>query len=151
MTAATEKLPRVFRYNSVELEDPGPEQDPVEVRNTYTAIYPEITSAAIEGPEIKDGKRVYTFRKAVGTKGRVEIKWRAGAHVLGDYGHPKLLVWYRSRKYPGGDIMQFSLWALLCRILGHRWTEWQRRKYISGHARNCMRCGRWESNDGEKY
>ena len=67
MTAAA--LPRVFRYNSVELEDPGPEHDPVDVRNLYSATYPEITSAAIEGPEVKDGKRVYTFRKAVGTKG----------------------------------------------------------------------------------
>ncbi len=62
-------LPRVFRYNSVELEDPGPEHDPVDVRNLYSATYPEIVSAAIEGPELKDGKRVYTFRKAVGTKG----------------------------------------------------------------------------------
>jgi len=70
MTAAAAKdLPRVFRYNSVELEDPGIEHDPVDVRNLYSATYPEITSAAIEGPEVKDGKRVYTFRKAVGTKG----------------------------------------------------------------------------------
>jgi len=65
----TAQLPRVFRYNSVELEDPGLEHDPVDVRNLYSATYPEITSAAIEGPEVKDGKRVYTFRKAVGTKG----------------------------------------------------------------------------------
>lgn len=63
------KLPRVFRYNSVELEDPGPEHDPVDVRNLYAATYPEILNAAIEGPEAKDGKHVYTFRKAVGTKG----------------------------------------------------------------------------------
>ncbi len=65
----TTQLPRVFKYNSVELEDPGPEHDPVDVRNLYSATYPEIVSAAIEGPEVKDGKRVYTFRKAVGTKG----------------------------------------------------------------------------------
>lgn len=65
----TAPLPRVFRYNSVELEDPGLEHDPIEVRNLYAATYPEITSAAIEGPDVKDGKRVYTFRKAVGTKG----------------------------------------------------------------------------------
>jgi len=62
-------LPRVFRYNSVDLDDPGPEHDAVDVRNLYAATYPEITSAAIEGPEQKDGKLVYTFRKAVGTKG----------------------------------------------------------------------------------
>jgi PRTRC genetic system protein C len=62
-------LPRVFMYNSVELEDPGPEHDAVDVRNLYSATYPEIVSAAIEGPELKNGKRVYTFRRAVGTKG----------------------------------------------------------------------------------
>lgn len=72
MTAA--QLPRVFRYNSVELEDPGLQHDPIDVRNLYSATYPEITSAAIEGPDIKDGKRVYTFRKAVGTKGGREVK-----------------------------------------------------------------------------
>lgn len=66
------KLPRVFRYNSVELEDPGAEHDPVDVRNLYAATYPEILNAAIEGPEEKDGKHVYTFRKAVGTKGAEE-------------------------------------------------------------------------------
>lgn len=65
-------LQRVFRYNSVELEDPGPDHDPVDVRNLYSATYPEITSAAIEGPEQKDGKLVYTFRRAVGTKGVAE-------------------------------------------------------------------------------
>jgi PRTRC genetic system protein C len=65
----TPKLPRVFRYNSVELEDPGPEHDPVDVRNLYAATYPEILTAGIDGPEAKDGKHVYTFRKAVGTKG----------------------------------------------------------------------------------
>ncbi len=78
MSAAT--LPRVFRYNSVELEDPGLEHDPVDVRNLYSATYPEITSAAIEGPEVKDGKRVYTFRKAVGTKGADDELARLNAY-----------------------------------------------------------------------
>lgn len=68
MTDAS-KLPREFRYNNIELEDPGPQHDAVDVRNLYSATYPEIVSAAIEGPELKDGKRVYTFRRAVGTKG----------------------------------------------------------------------------------
>lgn len=60
---------RIFRYNSIELEDPGPQHDPVDVRNLYSATYPEIVSAAIEGPEKDGDKVVYTFRRAVGTKG----------------------------------------------------------------------------------
>ncbi len=75
MTSQT--TPRVFRYNAVELEDPGPEHDPVDVRNLYSATYPEIVSAAIDGPEEKDGKRVYTFRKAIGTKGAAAAAVRA--------------------------------------------------------------------------
>lgn len=67
-------LQRVFRYNSIELEDPGPDHDPVDVRNLYSATYPEITSAAIEGPEKKDDKLVYTFRRAVGTKGAASLR-----------------------------------------------------------------------------
>jgi PRTRC genetic system protein C len=33
------------------------------------AAYPEITTAAVTGLEIVDGKIVYTFKPAVGTKG----------------------------------------------------------------------------------
>lgn len=62
-------LPRTFLYNNIELEDPGREHDAVDVRNLYSATYPEIVNAAIEGPEEKSGKIVYTFRRAVGTKG----------------------------------------------------------------------------------
>lgn len=69
---------RIFRYNSIELEDPGPQYDPVDVRNLYSATYPEITSAAIEGPDKDGDKVVYTFRRAVGTKGSKEV-----AHING--------------------------------------------------------------------
>lgn len=60
---------RIFRYNSIELEDPGPQYDSAEVRNLYSATYPEIVNAAIEGPTKEGDKVVYTFRRAVGTKG----------------------------------------------------------------------------------
>jgi PRTRC genetic system protein C len=69
MTIQTQELARSFRYNSVDLPDPGIQYRPEEVRDFYAATYPEITTAAIEGPEEKDGKLVWTFRKAVGTKG----------------------------------------------------------------------------------
>jgi PRTRC genetic system protein C len=76
-------LPRAFFYNKIELEDPGPEHDPVDVRNLYSATYPEITSAAIEGPEVKDGKRAYTFRRAVGTKGGAERPFKTTDFLAG--------------------------------------------------------------------
>lgn len=69
MTIETAELVRTFKYNSVDLPDPGPQYTAEQVRDLYSATYPEITSAAIEGPEQKDGKLVYSFRKAVGTKG----------------------------------------------------------------------------------
>lgn len=59
---------RVFNYNGVTLADPGAGMAPEAVRDFYSAMYPEITTAAIEGPEERAGKLHYTFRRAVGTK-----------------------------------------------------------------------------------
>jgi PRTRC genetic system protein C len=88
MTIQTQELARSFRYNSVDLPDPGIQYRPEEVRDFYAATYPEITTAAIEGPEEKDGKLVWTFRKAVGTKGAeaLEIlyrRWKRTAELSG--------------------------------------------------------------------
>lgn len=69
MTLETRSLERTFRYNSVDLVDPGAQYSAEEVRDLYTATYPELANAAIEGPEQKEGKLVYTFRRPVGTKG----------------------------------------------------------------------------------
>lgn len=69
MTIETKGLVRTFRYNSVDLPDPGQQYTIEQVRDFYAATYPEIVSAAVEGPEEKDGKLQYTFRRAVGTKG----------------------------------------------------------------------------------
>lgn len=73
MALQTQQLERTFRYNSVDLIDPGAQYTPEQVRDFYAPTYPEILNAAIEGPDEKDGKLQYTFRRAVGTKG-VEIK-----------------------------------------------------------------------------
>lgn len=69
MTIETTELVRTFRYNSVDLPDPGAQFTPEQVRDLFSNTYPEIVSAAIEGPEEKGGKLQYTFRRAVGTKG----------------------------------------------------------------------------------
>lgn len=62
-------LVREFAYNGLVLPCPGANLTPVAVRDVYSAAYPEITTAAIEGPEVKGDKLVYTFKRAVGTKG----------------------------------------------------------------------------------
>ena len=44
-------LEREFLYNGVNLPDTTPTMTPEQVRETYTHLYPEIATAAIEGPE----------------------------------------------------------------------------------------------------
>lgn len=68
MAIKIEKLEREFHYNGLVLAD-VPGQSPEDVRSIYSAAYPEITAAVIEGPERKGEKLVYTFKRAVGTKG----------------------------------------------------------------------------------
>lgn len=69
MAITTTGLTREFSYNGVALPCPGSALSLEEVRDIYSASFPEIVSASIEGPETKGNKIVYTFRKGVGTKG----------------------------------------------------------------------------------
>jgi PRTRC genetic system protein C len=62
-------LEREFRYNAVMLADPSPAMPLTQVRDFFANVYPEIISADIDGPELVGGKQIYTFRRAVGTKG----------------------------------------------------------------------------------
>lgn len=68
MSIAINEIRRVFRYNGMQLPD-VPGMAPKEVRDLYSAQYPELISAEIEAGEVRDGVQEYTFRKAVGTKG----------------------------------------------------------------------------------
>jgi len=63
------KMARSFRYAGLTLPDPAPELDVESVRSLYAASYPEITTAALTGPEAVEGTLVFTFAKAIGTKG----------------------------------------------------------------------------------
>jgi len=69
MAIQTKKLTRVFTYNGVTLPDPGVGLTAEQVRDVYSATYPEIVTASIEGPTPKGDKLEYAFRKSVGTKG----------------------------------------------------------------------------------
>lgn len=65
----TTELQREFKYNSVKLADPNPAFTLVQVRDFFANVYPEIISADIEGPDVIGNKQIYSFRRAVGTKG----------------------------------------------------------------------------------
>ena len=60
---------REFNYRGVRLPDPSPTMTVDEVRNCYSHVYPELTTAAIEGPEAVENKLIYRFVRAIGTKG----------------------------------------------------------------------------------
>lgn len=72
-----QNLTREFRYNGVVLADPNQAFTLPQVRDFYANVYPEITSADIEGPEQVGAKAIYTFRRAVGTKGAGRAAERA--------------------------------------------------------------------------
>jgi PRTRC genetic system protein C len=60
---------REFVYNGVNLLDPGPAFSPDQVRDLYTAQYPELTTAAVDGPALAGEVARYTFVRAAGAKG----------------------------------------------------------------------------------
>jgi PRTRC genetic system protein C len=50
------------------LPDPDPPLGIEAVRQVYASSYPEIITAAVNGPALVDGKEIFTFKTAVGTK-----------------------------------------------------------------------------------
>jgi PRTRC genetic system protein C len=60
---------RTFSYNGLTLPDIDVNRTPEQIRDLYSATYPEITTAVIEGPEAVDGVLRYKLTRAVGTKG----------------------------------------------------------------------------------
>lgn len=53
----------------IELKDPNPNMTIQEVVNHYSGEHPQLATANVEGPEMKDGKAVYKFTTVLGTKG----------------------------------------------------------------------------------
>ena len=68
MSIAVTPIIRTFTYNGILLPD-VPGLSPREVRDLYSAQYPELVSAEVEAGEVATGRQDFTFRKAVGTKG----------------------------------------------------------------------------------
>jgi PRTRC genetic system protein C len=69
MAVKVEKLERVFLFNGAKLPDPNPEFSVEQVRDMYVNTYPELATAAIEGPTPVSGTMQYVFTRAVGAKG----------------------------------------------------------------------------------
>lgn len=69
MAITTTEAVRSFSFNGIDLPDPAPGMSVEEVRELYSATYPELTTATTEGPEMRGNRLVYSFRRAVGTKG----------------------------------------------------------------------------------
>jgi PRTRC genetic system protein C len=69
----TNELPRIFRFENektpVELSDPKNTMTPEAVLNFYSATYPVLTTAKIEGPAIVNDRVEYKFVTTIGTKG----------------------------------------------------------------------------------
>jgi PRTRC genetic system protein C len=60
---------REFVYHGTTLADPNPKLSIEEVRTFYATQFPELTTAAITGPETIGDHLRYRFERAIGSKG----------------------------------------------------------------------------------
>ncbi len=106
MSIDIQEVKCVFRYNGIALPD-VPGLEPREVRDLYSAQYPELVSAEVEAGEVRDGTQEFVFRKAVGTKGAAmrigsrvtAVRRRALAEAQGLGGtDPTLGRWLESQR-----------------------------------------------------
>lgn len=69
MTIDIKKLTRKFSFNGADLPDPGEAFTPDEVKDLYSNQYPDLSTAIVNDPTIKDDVATYAFTRNVGTKG----------------------------------------------------------------------------------
>ena len=66
-------LKRVFILKkgngTLTLEDPDSRMSLSEVTDFYSINYPELTTATVHGPVIRDDRTEYEFKTTIGTKG----------------------------------------------------------------------------------
>ena len=62
-------IDREFVYHGTTLADPNPKLSIEEVRSFYATQFPELTTAAITGPETVGERLRYRFERAIGSKG----------------------------------------------------------------------------------
>ena len=63
------ELQREFVFNGITLPDPNPDFTVEQVRDVFVSAYPELATAAVEGPDTTGDTLKYTFTASVGVKG----------------------------------------------------------------------------------
>lgn len=73
MALTINEMKRSFTFKKgtemITLQDPNPADSPESVMSFYSNTYPELTTATVHGPAIKDDMAVYEFKTTIGTKG----------------------------------------------------------------------------------
>jgi PRTRC genetic system protein C len=69
MSVTVTPAPRIFSYHGILLPDINPRLSPEEIKAAYCHQYPELATAAINGPEVVGEKLRYEFSQAIGAKG----------------------------------------------------------------------------------
>lgn len=74
MALQIEKLKREFNFKDKDgkekkLPDPGAHLTPEEVIKYYAGNYPQLTTAKLEGPKVKDDVQVFSITSQTGSKG----------------------------------------------------------------------------------
>jgi PRTRC genetic system protein C len=69
MPISITKMTRLFTFNGIRLPDPNPSMSVDEVKSLYSAQYPELATAVVNGPEAVGDKMRYSFERAIGSKG----------------------------------------------------------------------------------
>ena len=73
MALEVKGMTRSFKFKKgteyVTLADPGTDFTPDMVMNYYSNMYPELTTATLQGPELEEDRAVYRFKTTIGTKG----------------------------------------------------------------------------------
>lgn len=63
------RIIREFRWNAQRLADPDSSLTPDQVRDLYSQVYPELTTAAVSREPDEDGKAIYALAKSEGKRG----------------------------------------------------------------------------------
>lgn len=69
MALQAQAIERRFVYAGMPLPDPSSTMSPAEVLQLWSATYPELLNAAVEGPTVEGAVHTYSFVKAVRDKG----------------------------------------------------------------------------------
>lgn len=119
MSIVVTPIVRTFTYNGILLPD-VPDLSPREVRDLYSAQYPELVSAEIEAGEVVAGRQDFTFRKAVGTKGSAGAPAECGPRLAA------LLARVQADEAGASDAESKLSRALSCRAVAARSAAWSR-------------------------